>query len=1393
MLASLFHFRSVSLEFGRMSAVRRRMFWSAVILLFLFPTSAFAACTSTWKGGTGSWDVAANWTPSGVPTSASNTCINVASSTVTINGNDATSTLTLGTGTDSLTIANAEVLKVSGSTISNAGTITLNSIGNVTELLIGAANVTLSGAGTLTMSNNAENFIFGTGSTASTNVLTNQSTIQGAGNIGDGQMELNNSGTINANQSAGLTLQLSNIGTTTTGTNTGMIEATGGNTLTLLGGIYANAGGTILNNASTLVFSGNVIINGGTITQTGAGTIKLSSSTINTPLTNSTTGTIEVIGFTTNTFGGTSGGALTNPAGGQVKIDNGGVLIMGTGSSISNAGTITLNSIGNVTELLIGAANVTLSGAGTLTMSNNAENFIFGTGSTASTNVLTNQSTIQGAGNIGDGQMELNNSGTINANQSAGLTLQLSNIGTTTTGTNTGMIEATGGNTLTLLGGIYANAGGTILNNASTLVFSGNVIINGGTITQTGAGTIKLSSSTINTPLTNSTTGTIEVIGFTTNTFGGTSGGALTNPAGGQVKIDNGGVLIMGTGSSISNAGTITLNSIGNVTELLIGAANVTLSGAGTLTMSNNAENFIFGTGSTASTNVLTNQSTIQGAGNIGDGQMELNNSGTINANQSAGLTLQLSNIGTTTTGTNTGTIEATGGNTLTLLGGIYANAGGTILNNASTLVFSGNVIINGGTITQKGAGTIKLSSSTINTPLTNSTTGTIEVIGFTTNTFGGTSGGALTNPAGGQVKIDNGGVLIMGAGSSISNAGKITLNSMGNVTELQIGAANVTLSGAGTLTMSNNAENFIFGVANTNVLTNQSTIQGAGNIGNGSMELINSGTISAIDSTTLFIDTNSTGFTNNVGAKQGTLSVAAHDTLTIEGGPFNNFSGTTLTGGIYKVSGTLGFAGANIVTNAASITLTGTTAEILNTTSSTNGLTNLATNASGSTFALAGGAKFNTFGNFTNNGTLNVGSGDKFSTGTNGAKNLTNYSSGTSTLTGGIYIVAGTGQIQFNNGGNASDIVTNAANITLSSASTTNSFIDQNSANALAHFATNASTGSFTLSADRNFTTGGNLTNAGTVTVMKSTGTGSTALIIGGTGVYSQTGGTTTVDGRLNASGGINISGGFLYGNAAGITNGNQGTLVGNVDLTGGTLNPGDGLKKIGDLNITGTYTESGAATILNIDLNGTVANTKYDVLNVSGKATLGGTITIDLITGFVPVVGDNWDVLNYASETGSFTTVNLPTAPTGDHYVFSCGATDCTLALDAGPAPASKGAVSGAPATRVSRNTGAVTSASTHEPVAILSRATCFAARLIGSAACGKKSGASVATGGEMHATSVGGGAVHNNIMVATRSISAARGGASRESSASAAAMARLYVCAYLPASVGHTMGCN
>ena len=131
--------------------------------------------------------------------------------------------------------------------------------------------------------------------------------------------------------------------------------------------------------------------------------------------------------------------------------------------------------------------------------------------------------------------------------------------------------------------------------------------------------------------LTNSATGTIEAFAGS-NTLGGT----ITNPAGGVVKIDNAAVLNLENGS-YPNLGSVQLNSTGANTVLEVAGANVTLSG-GSVTMSNNAGNYILGA---LGTDTLTNQETIQGAGTIGNGSLTLVNSGTINANQSAGLTIQ--------------------------------------------------------------------------------------------------------------------------------------------------------------------------------------------------------------------------------------------------------------------------------------------------------------------------------------------------------------------------------------------------------------------------------------------------------------------------------------------------------------------------------------------------------------------------------------------------------------------------------------------------------------------------------------------------------------------------------------------------------------------------------
>jgi fibronectin-binding autotransporter adhesin len=1196
-----------------------------------------------------------------------------------------------------------------------------------------------------------------------TGTITNNGTfsLQSSGNntelvITGGNVTLTGSGNV---------IMSSNPGNMILAGTSGLMLTNVNNTISGAGEIGGGTGMLFVNQASGIVNA-----SGGTLTINPYDSSTTTGSTTNTGLLEATAGgVLQLENTITNTGGtilatGTSGGMSPTPStvelnsvsitGGTLTSSSGGIIesINQWNTNLPTLTSLTISSgstldIPNNNGLALGAGTITNNGTINLqSTGNNTELVIAGSTTLSGTGIVmmsnnsaniftgggtfTNGETIEGAGTIGNGNLTFVNNGTVNATQPSILLIN-PNGGTT----NGGTLEATAGGTLELTGSTVANTGGLIEATGGTVLLN-NVSITGGTLTSSSGGVIE-SVNQWNTSLPTLT--------------------GLTISSGSTLDIPNNNGLNLGAGT-VTNNGTINLQSGGNNTELVI-AGSTTLSGSGTVTMSNFANNIITGGGT------FTNGETIQGAGTIGNGNLTLVNNGTIDANQPTALTINAN--GNTT---NTKTMEATAGGTLHLLDYTINNTGGTILaTGTNSVVTLDAVSISGGTLTSSSGGIFE-SLNTWNTTVPTLT--------------------GVTISAGSTLDIPNNNGLDLGVGT-ITNKGTINLESGGNNTELVIDG-NVTLAGTGKVIMSPNGSNMILG---TGTLTNQNTIEGEGNIGDGQIGLINTGSILANETGThtpsvLYIDTGAAGFTNNVGTKNGILNVSAKNTLIIEGGPFTNYSSGTLTGGTYMVTGTLEFAaGTGLVTNDAAITLTGATSEIFNTSNSTNALTTFADNGTKGSFTV-NGFTFTDANVFTNSGTIAVGGGAKFDS----TNQLTNFNSTTSTLTGGTYNITGTGQFQFNNQGDTSDIITNAAHITLSGVDTTKpSFVDQSNNNALANFNANASTGSLTLSADRQFTTGGNLTNAGTVTVSKSTGTGTTKLIVNGS--YTQTGsGTTTVDGVLSTSTGINVSGGFIYGNAAGITNGTQGTLIGNFDLTGGTINPGDGIKKIGDLNITGTYTQSGAG-ILNIDLDGTTTG-KWDVLNVSGAAAVGGTLNVDALTGFTPTNGETFDILNASSVTGTFSTVDCSFS-NGDSCSVTYNPTDVVVTITGGAvASASQGAVSASPAHRVSRASGDLSASSTKEPAAILSRATCFAARMIGSACGDKASAATASHGGDMHEVASARtelNSAHNNVMVATRSISSGRGGASHETSASASAMARLYVCAYMPSSVGHTMGCN
>jgi hypothetical protein len=68
-------------------------------------------------------------------------------------------------------------------------------------------------------------------------------------------------------------------------------------------------------------------------------------------------------------------------------------------------------------------------------------------------------------------------------------------------------------------------------------------------------------------------------------------------------------------------------------------------------------------------------------------------------------------------------------------------------------------------------------------------------------------------------------------------------------------------------------------------------------------------------------------------------------------------------------------------------------------------------------------------------------------------------------------------------------------------------------------------------------------------------------------------------------------------------------------------------------------------------MELSGTTPGSQYDVLNLSGSGNLAGTLDIELLSGFVPKVGDSFDILN-GTITGTFANLDLPSLPGGEQW---------------------------------------------------------------------------------------------------------------------------------------------
>ncbi|HEY9285660.1 MAG TPA: Calx-beta domain-containing protein, partial [Pyrinomonadaceae bacterium] len=161
--------------------------------------------------------------------------------------------------------------------------------------------------------------------------------------------------------------------------------------------------------------------------------------------------------------------------------------------------------------------------------------------------------------------------------------------------------------------------------------------------------------------------------------------------------------------------------------------------------------------------------------------------------------------------------------------------------------------------------------------------------------------------------------------------------------------------------------------------------------------------------------------------------------------------------------------------------------------------------------------------------------------------------------------------------------------------------------------------------------------TNAGAVTA--SAGTLHFSI-----GNYTQTAGETVLSGGgVQTTGLLDVQGGSLRG---------AGQITGNV-RNAAAVRPGS---SPGCMIVSGNYEQTAAAT-LDIEIGGATACTQYDRLQVTGAATLAGTLAATLINGFTPAAAEQFQVVTFASRTGQFSTVTGPLS--AQH-----NATDVTLA---------------------------------------------------------------------------------------------------------------------------------
>lgn len=489
---------------------------AAAAAMTLCIAAAAPAATFTWTGGSGQWNVAANWSPNtGVPgpndtanvsTGAPNVTTNATVGRLARTGADmvinAGVTLTAaGTALadDGLTAVIGNTLS-GGGTIHGGGALTLN--GRTSIFQVALCDAGASSGVTLTLNDQS-------GLTGSTFISGSLGLGRGAKLENQGGLSLFAGGSISASQDAvytvhnapGGTLRFPDLFATSIANfdNDGTLRVdanglsiTGNNPSPPSSGDWVIAAGSAMSVAVGSDSWGGNVSGGGRLVLNGFGSVSMTSTSSFAP------GAVDLLGGTL-----TLGTAATTISGPTLKIDAGGTLNVASGhtysppsativsGSLGGTGTLALSgqALGslNIAAATLKLAGTTLWGTGTINVGNGATVLNTGTLNATGTAVL---------GGLNDSVGTLTNQAgaTLNASSTASLT-HLVNAGTLTISSGTpgiqgsqsagGLTVVSPATTLAQAGGPYVLSGGVLRGFgtvAADLVNTGGTVAPGGSV-----------------------------------------------------------------------------------------------------------------------------------------------------------------------------------------------------------------------------------------------------------------------------------------------------------------------------------------------------------------------------------------------------------------------------------------------------------------------------------------------------------------------------------------------------------------------------------------------------------------------------------------------------------------------------------------------------------------------------------------------------------------------------------------------------------------------------------------------------------------------------------------------------------------------------------------------